>query len=78
LTEACGARRATIIAHPDDAALLERAGDGLGLAEAVRLVSDPTRARGCLRVETDVGVLDADLAPQLDRLALRLRETLSR
>jgi flagellar biosynthesis/type III secretory pathway protein FliH len=30
-----------------------------------------------LRIETDIGVLDADLAPQLDRLALRLRETLS-
>ena len=37
---------------------------------------DSARARGSLRIETDIGVLDADLAPQLDRLALRLRETL--
>ena len=50
----------------------------LGVAvESVRVVPDGSRARGSLRIETDIGVLDADLAPQLDRLALRLRETLS-
>ena len=49
----------------------------LGVAvETVRVVPDGSRARGSLRIETDIGVLDADLAPQLDRLALRLRETL--
>jgi flagellar biosynthesis/type III secretory pathway protein FliH len=50
----------------------------LGVAvETVRLLPDATRTRGSLRIETDIGVLDADLAPQLDRLALRLRETLA-
>ena len=77
LAEARGARRLGIVAHPDDAKLLSDSIASLGVAaEAVRIVPDGTRARGSLRIETDIGVLDADLAPQLDRLALRLRETL--
>lgn len=77
LSEARGARRLSIIAHPEDAKLLAQSLPSLGVAvETVRLVSDDSRTRGSLRIETDIGVLDADLAPQLDRLALRLRETL--
>jgi flagellar biosynthesis/type III secretory pathway protein FliH len=78
LAEARGARRLTIVAHPEDAKLLAGSLTSLGVAvETVRLVPDATRPRGSLRIETDIGVLDADLAPQLDRLALRLRETLA-
>jgi flagellar assembly protein FliH len=78
LTEARGARRLSIVAHPKDAELLAQALPSLGVAiETVRIAPDAARARGSLRIETDIGVLDADLAPQLDRLALRLRETLS-
>jgi flagellar biosynthesis/type III secretory pathway protein FliH len=78
LAEARGARRLTIVAHPDDAKLLSGSLASLGVAlETVRLLPDPARGRGSLRIETDIGVLDADLAPQLDRLALRLRETLA-
>jgi len=78
LAEARGARRLAIVAHPEDALLLSDALPSLGVAiETVRVVADGSRARGSLRIETDIGVLDADLAPQLDRLALRLRETLS-
>jgi flagellar biosynthesis/type III secretory pathway protein FliH len=78
LSEARGARRLAIVAHPEDAQLLSRSLPSLGVAlETVRVVADDARARGSLRIETDIGVLDADLAPQLDRLALRLRETLS-
>ena len=78
LSEARGARRLAIVAHPEDAQLLSRSLPSLGVAlETVRVVADGARARGSLRIETDIGVLDADLAPQLDRLALRLRETLS-
>ena len=78
LAEARGARRLNIVAHPEDAKLLSGSLASLGVAvETVRLVPDATRARGSLRIETDIGVLDADLAPQLDRLALRLRETLA-
>lgn len=78
LAEARGARRLSIVAHPDDAQLLSQALPSLGVAvETVRVVPDGSRQRGSLRIETDIGVLDADLAPQLDRLALRLRETLT-
>ena len=78
LSEARGARRLTLVAHPEDAKLLEQSLPSLGVAvDTLRVVADGARARGSLRIETDIGVLDADLAPQLDRLALRLRETLS-
>lgn len=78
LAEARGARRLAIVAHPEDAQLLSQALPSLGVAvETVRVLPDGARQRGSLRIETDIGVLDADLAPQLDRLALRLRETLS-
>jgi flagellar biosynthesis/type III secretory pathway protein FliH len=78
LSEARGARRLSIVAHPEDAQLLSDALPSLGVAvETVRVSPDSTRKRGSLRIETDIGVLDADLAPQLDRLALRLRESLS-
>jgi flagellar biosynthesis/type III secretory pathway protein FliH len=78
LAEARGARRLTIVAHHEDAKLLAGSLASLGVAvETVRVVADSARARGSLRIETDIGVLDADLAPQLDRLALRLRETLA-
>jgi flagellar biosynthesis/type III secretory pathway protein FliH len=77
LGEARGARRLAIVAHPEDAELLADALPSLGVAlDTVRVSADPSRARGSLRIETDIGVLDADLAPQLDRLALRLRESL--
>jgi flagellar assembly protein FliH len=78
LAEARGARRLTIVAHPEDVQLLSQSLSSLGVAvDTVRLLPDAARARGSLRIETDIGVLDADLAPQLDRLALRLRETLA-
>jgi flagellar biosynthesis/type III secretory pathway protein FliH len=78
LSEARGARRLTIVAHSEDAKLLTKTLPTLGVAvETLRVTSDDQRARGSLRVETEIGVLDADIAPQLDRLALRLRETLT-
>ncbi len=78
LAEARGARRLSIVAHPEDAQLLTQSIASLGVAaDTVRILPDAARVRGSLRVETDIGVLDADLAPQLDRLALRLRETLA-
>jgi flagellar biosynthesis/type III secretory pathway protein FliH len=74
LAEARGARRVQIVAHPEDARALESSLGALGLEpSSARVLADPARRRGDLRLETDVGVLDADLAPQLDRLALKLR-----
>ena len=77
LSEARGARRLAIVAHPEDAKLLQQSLPSLGVAiDTVRILPEATRQRGSLRIETDIGVLDADLSPQLDRLARRLRETL--
>jgi len=78
LTEARGARKINLVAHPEDAKLLEISLPTFGLDPAVAVVrADPTRKRGNLRLETELGVLDAELAPQLDRLALKLRESLN-
>ena len=77
LAEARGARRITIVAEPADARLLEQNLAGFGLdAATVQVRSEPARARGNLRIETEIGALDAELAPQLERLALKLRESL--
>lgn len=79
LAEARGARRVTIVAHPEDVEALERSLSALGLDPgSSRIQADTTRARGNLRLETDIGVLDAELAPQLERLALKLRQSLDR
>jgi flagellar biosynthesis/type III secretory pathway protein FliH len=78
LGEARGARRITLVAHPDDARILEQALPALGLDQATAQVrADASRTRGNLRIETEIGVLDAELAPQLTRLALKLRESLT-
>ncbi len=77
LSEARGARRITLVAHPEDAKRLEFSLPTLGLdAAVVQVRPDPARSRGNLRIETEIGVLDAELAPQLGRLALKLRESL--
>jgi flagellar assembly protein FliH len=78
LSEARGARRITLVAHPADAELLERSFSALGLSpDVARVQVDPARARSNLRLETEIGVLDAELAPQLERLAVKLRESLT-
>jgi flagellar biosynthesis/type III secretory pathway protein FliH len=77
LSEARGAQRITLAAHPDDVPLLERALAAQELTPPVLVVVDPNRRRGNLRLETDLGTLDAELAPQLDRLAEKLREALA-
>jgi flagellar biosynthesis/type III secretory pathway protein FliH len=78
LAEAGGARRVVLHAHPDDAALLRNATaafDPQGRVHTV--VSDESLARGDLRLNTELGMIDARLGPELSRLAERLRETLS-
>jgi flagellar biosynthesis/type III secretory pathway protein FliH len=77
LSEARGAQRITLAAHPDDVPLLERALAAQDVTPPVLVVVDPNRRRGNLRLETDLGTLDAELAPQLDRLAEKLREALA-
>jgi len=78
LSEARGARRIHLVAHPEDAQILEHSLPALGLDPSTAQVRvDPSRARGNLRIETEIGVLDAELAPQLERLSLKLRESLA-
>ncbi|HEU4535613.1 MAG TPA: FliH/SctL family protein, partial [Polyangiaceae bacterium] len=68
------ARRVVLRAHPADADSLRQHLHHLGLdAAAIEVHDDPERPRGGLRAETDLGTLDADLAPQLDRLVDALR-----
>lgn len=76
LREARGARRICILAHPDDVPLLEQALANGRVGHVAQVLADGARARGSLRFETEIGSLDADVAPQLDRLAERLREAL--
>jgi len=78
LSEARGARRIHLIASPEEARILEQSLPALGLDPSTAQVrADAGRARGNLRIETEIGVLDAELAPQLERLALKLRESLA-
>lgn len=78
LAQARGARRLKLSGHPDDIRALSACTAELGVnPDLLELESDPARARGDLRVVTDIGVLDAALAPQLERLAIKLRQALS-
>lgn len=77
VAEARGARRIQVVAHPEDARLLAEELHQLGLpVECLQVTGDARRQRGSLRLVTDVGELDAELGPQLARLAERLRESL--
>ena len=77
LTEARGARQIIIEAHPGDVPALEAALRTLAPhAETVRVVPIASRPPSSLKIVTDVGVLDADLSPQLERLTQKLREAL--
>jgi flagellar biosynthesis/type III secretory pathway protein FliH len=77
LAEARGARSVKIHAHPADIAQLRSDLGGLGLEPAaLSFVEAPQRARGHLLLETDIGALDAELGPQLQRLGQRIRGSL--
>ncbi len=76
LAEARGARTVRIEAHPDDIAALESQIATLGIANVASIASDVTLERGCLRLHTDLGTIDAQLRPQLERLAAALRDAL--
>jgi len=75
IAEAGGARRAVIDAHPLDADALrtELAKTALDI-QSIEVRQDAALARGELRLHTDVGIIDARLAPRFDRLAAALRD----
>jgi flagellar biosynthesis/type III secretory pathway protein FliH len=75
LTEAAGARHALLVAHPLDASELRAGLANLGtLFESIGVEDDARLARGHIRVETELGVIEADLRGQLARLALQLKK----
>jgi flagellar biosynthesis/type III secretory pathway protein FliH len=77
LKEAAGARQAVIIAHPRDAAELKTGLYGLGeMLDSIGIEEDGKLNRGQLRVETELGVIEADLKGQLERLAVQLKKLL--
>ena len=77
LAAAKQARKIALLAHPDDAAALRAHIGSLGLEQvALEIHADEARPRGSLLLETDLGIIDADLTIQLDRLARSLRDGL--
>lgn len=74
LAETRGARNVRIDANPDDVAHLREALVAVGHSATVN--PEPSLARGSLVVHTDLGTIDAQLRPQLDRLAKALREAM--
>jgi flagellar assembly protein FliH/type III secretion protein L len=78
LVEAKGAARAVIDASPLDADALRSHVLAFGLTEgAVDVKIDPQLPRGSLRVHTNLGTLDVQLTPQLERLAKALRDAIA-
>jgi len=77
IDEARGARRAVVEAHPLDADELRARLplEGLDL-QSIEVRSDAALARGELRLHTDLGTIDARLAPRFERLAAALRDAL--
>jgi flagellar biosynthesis/type III secretory pathway protein FliH len=77
IDEARGARRAVIEAHPLDAEELRQRLTAEGLAlQSIDVRSDEALARGELRLHTDLGTIDARLAPRFERLAAALRDAI--
>ncbi len=75
--EARGARRAKVDAHPSDALVLREQLTTAGLdVQSIEICEDPALGRGELRLQTDLGNIDARLAPRFERLAAALRDAL--
>jgi flagellar biosynthesis/type III secretory pathway protein FliH len=76
IDEARGARALSLHAHPGDATRLRTS---LAFAERdVRVVADDSLAPGQLRVESELGSVEASPATSLARLAERARTALAR
>jgi flagellar assembly protein FliH len=76
INEARGANRVLLLVHPADATRLAQQIEGLGVSVEVRVQPDPELQTGDLRIETDVGSLDARVGTQLANLAAKIRESL--
>jgi flagellar biosynthesis/type III secretory pathway protein FliH len=79
LAEARGSRRVVIRACPLDVDALQAHLVAVGFeSHTVEVQADDDLTRGSLRLTTNLGTLDAQLRPQLERLAHALRETVVR
>jgi flagellar biosynthesis/type III secretory pathway protein FliH len=77
LDEAGGVRRARIESHPIDAEALRSHLSAIQLeGNTVDVRDNSALARGELLLHTDLGTIDAKLAPRLERLAQALRDAL--
>lgn len=77
LAEARGARRVIIEASPLDVDELRANLTAFDLPpECIEIQPNPELAAGSLSLQTDLGSLDARLSPQLERLAVALRDAL--
>jgi len=56
------ARHITVLVHPDDHALVAQGSEEALAARGARLLAQPAMARGGCRVESDAGVIDAQVA----------------
>lgn len=77
LAEARNAERILLYTHPSQVALLESATAAFDPEGRVHRISpDPALGKGDVRLETELGTVDARLDAELDRLAHRLRDAL--
>lgn len=77
LSEARGTRKTRIEAHPLDAdALMSQIARIAPPELTVTVVANPDLQRGSFILHTDLGILDAKLAPRLERLAAALKGAL--
>jgi flagellar assembly protein FliH len=78
IREGRGSKSLVLCAHPDDAAFLRQQMDQLNMDISVdiQIQSEPDLMRGDLRVQTDVGTIDARIGTQLANLAAKIRESL--
>ena len=76
LDEARGSRRVILHANPVDAEALRAYLLSAGFEPcSAEVREDPALARGDLQLQTELGNIDAQLAPRLERLASALRST---
>ena len=78
IREGRGSNHLILCAHPDDAAFLRSQLDQLNVdvTAEIQVQSEPDLMRGDLRVQTDVGTIDARIGTQLANLAAKIRESL--
>lgn len=77
MTQLWRADRIRVLAHPEDARILREHLDKLGHpSQLVQVLDDASLDRGNLRMESNLGTLDATVGEQLDRLAKVLGQEL--